>query len=165
MIIAFTFILVCICAVLLLPPSLQNRIGLNLPDNLRSKPFWQAGLFLSLLVMFLALRLLPFAILLIPVAAGVMLNSYYQKRRWKSDNLDVDVKSSQPKSSTTKSDTQMSYAEALAVLGLNDNATRADVDQSYKKLISQLHPDAGGTDYLAAKINQARDRLYDHLQG
>ena len=57
----------------------------------------------------------------------------------------------------------MSEDEALAVLGLDAGAGPAEVRAAYRKLIAQLHPDKGGTDYLAAKINEARDLLLRRL--
>lgn len=53
----------------------------------------------------------------------------------------------------------MSRREALEVLGLDDGATSDDVRREYKKLMKKLHPDLGGSGYLAAKINEAKDVL------
>ncbi|MDO8862232.1 DnaJ domain-containing protein [Haliea sp. E1-2-M8] len=53
----------------------------------------------------------------------------------------------------------LSRAEALAVLGLEDNASDEDIVQAHRKLMQKLHPDRGGNDYLAAKVNQAKDFL------
>ena len=52
-----------------------------------------------------------------------------------------------------------SRAEALAVLGLQDDATEEDITAAHRALIQKCHPDRGGNDYLAAKINQAKDQL------
>jgi hypothetical protein len=52
-----------------------------------------------------------------------------------------------------------SRAEALATLGLDDTATEDDIISAHRSLIQKLHPDRGGNDYLAAKINQAKDFL------
>ena len=52
-----------------------------------------------------------------------------------------------------------SRAEALAVLGLQDDATEQDIIAAHRALIQKCHPDRGGNDYLAAKINQAKDQL------
>jgi len=52
-----------------------------------------------------------------------------------------------------------SRAEALAVLGLQDDATEEDIIAAHRALIQKCHPDRGGNDYLAAKINQAKDQL------
>jgi len=49
--------------------------------------------------------------------------------------------------------------EARLVLGLDRDYSREDVERAHKKLIQMLHPDRGGNDYLAAKVNSARDTL------
>ena len=55
--------------------------------------------------------------------------------------------------------TTMSKAEALEVLGLKPGASDNDIIQAHRKLISRLHPDKGGSDYLAAQINLAKKIL------
>ena len=49
--------------------------------------------------------------------------------------------------------------EALEVLGLEDGASEADVKAAYKKLMQKVHPDHEGSEWMAAKLNQARDIL------
>lgn len=53
----------------------------------------------------------------------------------------------------------MSRQEAYAVLGLSSDASEDDIRAAYHRLIVQNHPDHGGSSYLAAKINEARDVL------
>lgn len=53
----------------------------------------------------------------------------------------------------------MTREEALKVLGLDDGADADAVKAAHRRLMAALHPDRGGSDYLAAKINQARDVL------
>ena len=53
----------------------------------------------------------------------------------------------------------MNRQEALAILGLAEDASREDIVAAHRSLIQKLHPDRGGNDYLAAKINQAKDFL------
>ena len=53
----------------------------------------------------------------------------------------------------------MSAHEARAVLGVEDGATRADIETAYRRLMQRAHPDHGGTSGLAAQLNAARDML------
>jgi len=53
----------------------------------------------------------------------------------------------------------MTRAQAYRVLGLEPGADQQAIRQAYRRLMDRLHPDHGGSDYLAAKINQARDVL------
>jgi hypothetical protein len=53
----------------------------------------------------------------------------------------------------------MSSDEALKILGLAPDADADAVRAAHKRLIMQNHPDRGGSDYLAAKINEAKDVL------
>ncbi len=49
--------------------------------------------------------------------------------------------------------------EAYDILGLPIDATENEVDQAYKELIRKNHPDLGGSEYLAKKINTAREYI------
>jgi hypothetical protein len=53
----------------------------------------------------------------------------------------------------------MNRREALAVLGLEEGADKEAIVSSHRHLMQKLHPDRGGNDYLAAKLNQAKDFL------
>lgn len=55
--------------------------------------------------------------------------------------------------------TGMSRAEALKVLGLQEGASDDEIRAAHRRLMLQNHPDKGGTDYIAAKINEAKDVL------
>ena len=53
----------------------------------------------------------------------------------------------------------MDKAQARIVLGLGADATQADVVAAHRRLMQKLHPDRGGTDYLAATLNHAKEVL------
>lgn len=61
--------------------------------------------------------------------------------------------------SQSRPDAAMSHDEALQVLGLKPGASEIEIHAAHRRLIADLHPDKGGTDYLAAKINRAKDVL------
>ena len=53
----------------------------------------------------------------------------------------------------------MTKQEAYKVLGLEAGATATDVRKAHRRLIQRLHPDVGGSSFLAARINEAKDVL------
>lgn len=53
----------------------------------------------------------------------------------------------------------MTEAEACDILGVKPGCAREDVIAAHRKLMQKVHPDRGGNDYLAAKLNEARDIL------
>lgn len=55
--------------------------------------------------------------------------------------------------------TAMSKAEAADILGVDENANEEEIIAAHKRLIQKVHPDKGGSEMLAAQINQAKKVL------
>ena len=64
------------------------------------------------------------------------------------------------------SDGNMSFEEALEILGLNAAPlpSEEDIDSAYKELMKKVHPDQKGTEGLAKQLNMAKDRLLEHIK-
>jgi DnaJ family protein C protein 19 len=54
---------------------------------------------------------------------------------------------------------RMTQAEAYDVLGLAPGASKEQILAEYRRLMKKVHPDQGGTTYLATRLNQAKDVL------
>lgn len=53
----------------------------------------------------------------------------------------------------------MTDAEARSLLGVAPDASHAEINAAWKRLMARAHPDQGGTEGLAARLNAARDHL------
>ncbi|XP_034042276.1 dnaJ homolog subfamily C member 15 [Thalassophryne amazonica] len=54
---------------------------------------------------------------------------------------------------------KMSKREASLILGIGPGSTKSKVREAHRRIMVQNHPDKGGSPYLAAKINEAKDIL------
>jgi preprotein translocase subunit Sec63 len=58
----------------------------------------------------------------------------------------------------------MRAAEARALLGVGEGASGDDIRAAHRRLIARVHPDAGGSQGLATRVNAARDALLEELK-
>ncbi|MDW3094430.1 MAG: DnaJ domain-containing protein [Gammaproteobacteria bacterium] len=87
----------------------------------------------------------------------LLLENYLDRTHGTTWRTEQDY-SSQPNSGAS-SNSQLSEQEAYAILGIESGADKNTIIAAHKRLIQKLHPDRGGSSYLATKINQAKDLL------
>ncbi len=57
----------------------------------------------------------------------------------------------------------MSVAEAREILGVANDASKQEITYAHRKLMAKLHPDKGGSTFLATRVNLAKDTLLSHM--
>ena len=80
------------------------------------------------------------------------------------DRYHPDWRDEQQHESTDNSGNSSGFAamtreEAYQILGLEPGASQEDIHQAWRRLVKAVHPDSGGSAFLTAKINAARDLL------
>ncbi|MEH6649744.1 MAG: DnaJ domain-containing protein [Motiliproteus sp.] len=90
-----------------------------------------------------------------------LLDSYIDRHRphMASNNGSSEQQHEQHNDGTAQSSTDLSKEEAYQVLGLEPGASESEIIKAHKRMMQKVHPDRGGSNYLAAKINQAKQRL------
>ena len=63
------------------------------------------------------------------------------------------------------SETALTRAKALEILGLEEGADTDTIVAAHRRLIRAVHPDRGGSSYLAVQLNRARDFLLGAQSG
>jgi hypothetical protein len=88
--------------------------------------------------------------------AARLLEAYLDRVRpnWHDEMAGDEARKAPPASGS-----DVTVDEAYAILGLAPGADAEAIKAAHHRLMKQLHPDHGGTDYLAGKINRARDVL------
>jgi len=76
---------------------------------------------------------------------------------WRDQGDEKTAKEEAPRGRPRAS--RMSAEEAYAVLGLEKGASEDDIRQAHRRLMMKMHPDQGGSTYLAARINEAKEVL------
>jgi hypothetical protein len=86
-----------------------------------------------------------------------LLASYFDRGypRWREDAHDDAAAGRRGPPPSGK----MSEQEAYQILGLHPGASADDIGRAHRGLIKKLHPDQGGSTYLAARVNEAKDVL------
>src|SRR5215472_12559962 len=81
---------------------------------------------------------------------------------WRDELAGERASGSTGGSSARSTSGDMTVEEAYAILGLSPGADPEAIKEAHRRLMVKLHPDHGGSDYLATKINRARDVLLHH---
>ena len=71
----------------------------------------------------------------------------------------------QQSSGNAQANEELSIREACDILGVKTDANKKMILEAYRVLMRQLHPDKGGSNYLAAKVNAAKQLLLKQLNG
>ena len=89
-----------------------------------------------------------------------LLQTYLDRMRedWREQTNESQSSGRQNKNNVGAS-AQMSLQEAYEILGVETQASKEQIIAAHRRLIQKLHPDRGGSSYLAAKINKAKDVL------
>ena len=64
-----------------------------------------------------------------------------------------------PTPSTPATSTALTLAQARAMLEVSESASRAEIVAAHRRLMAKNHPDHGGSNYIAAQLNSARELL------
>ncbi|QSP94798.1 molecular chaperone DnaJ [Marinobacter salinisoli] len=93
-----------------------------------------------------------------------LLETYLDRRFGDSWRADDDAGSSGGAEGEASADrgngsSNLTESEALEILGLEPGASREEIIQAHRRMMQKVHPDHGGSNYLAARINEAKLRL------
>jgi len=98
-------------------------------------------------------------IALLPRAASLLRYLPFLSRLYQQNKNGQQHASSAPPTA----DTEMGMEKAMDVLALKPGHSKDDVIQAHRRMMQKLHPDRGGSEFLAAQINTAKDVLLKNL--
>lgn len=89
-----------------------------------------------------------------------LLESYLDRRfpAWR-ENAQGERAGRQSSHAGAAASGKMTEQEAYEILGLQPGASASDISRAHRSLMKKLHPDQGGSTYLAARVNEAKDTL------
>ncbi len=160
--------------ILLTAVALAIYIGYQLlkqPSKENKQKIWQAAIILLVVILLLLAatgRLHWIGAVIGALLAGLRASWPWLKRflpllfaaKVKSSQSQQDNQQNNHQSNPTD-DLPTSRAQALEILGLDETATEEEIIQAHRRLIQKYHPDKGGSEYIAARINKAKDILLD----
>ena len=134
-------------------PEQRNR-------SLRSILLYGVGA--AILVLVLTGRI-PWLFAMISAAVPWLNRALAAKRAWKSFEEFNKPGQSPGQNTQPPGSSHVGIEEAYQILGLEPGATEQEIIDAHRKLMQKIHPDRGGSDYLAARINQAKATLLKAL--
>jgi DnaJ-domain-containing protein 1 len=93
--------------------------------------------------------------------SALLLEAYLDRRcpDWQTRTAGDDAGPGAPHDDGAAAGGTMSAEDAYRVLGLEPGASEAAIREAYHRLIASVHPDRGGSSFLAAQVNRAKDVL------
>lgn len=92
-----------------------------------------------------------------------LLETYLDRRfgdSWRADDeAGADGGQSGDRGHSGNTSGPLTESEALDILGLEPGASREEIIQAHRRMMQKVHPDHGGSNYLAARINEAKECL------
>lgn len=92
-----------------------------------------------------------------------LLETYLDRRfgdSWRADDEPgTDGEGPHDRGNSGNAGAPLTESEALDILGLKAGASREEIIQAHRRMMQKLHPDRGGSNYLAARINEAKEQL------
>lgn len=91
-----------------------------------------------------------------------LLETYLDRRfgdSWRADDNDGTDAGGDANRQADTGKSPLTESEALDILGLQPGASREEIIQAHRRMMQKLHPDHGGSNYLAARVNEAKEYL------